>query len=69
MRLAHVLVRPAVFVDGVDMHVAVWILCLELRQRAGDADRLAGIEVGSETVMREGIGPQQQGADDDGPGN
>ena len=67
VRFAHVFLRPAVLVDRVDVHVAVRILRLELGDRAGDADRLARVEVRREAVMRECVGCDEQCRDDSNP--
>ncbi len=56
VRFADVLVRPAVLIDCIDVYVAVRILCLEFRDGAGDAHRLARVEVRREAVMRERTG-------------
>src|SRR5262249_12301054 len=68
VRFAHVLMRPAVLVDRVDVNVAMRVLRLELCERAVDAYRFARIEVRGEAVMRERVGSDQQGADCDGGG-
>ncbi len=54
VRFAHVLLRPAVFVDGLDVQVAVRVARLELRDLAGDADRLLAVEVRRKAVVRAG---------------
>ena len=54
MRFAHVLLRPAVLVDGRDVQVAVRIACLEFGDLAGNTHRLLAVEVRREAVVRAG---------------